>query len=261
MSVYPALTRGGPRTIRLVGQGTGSSGAVSARVQASAHGRCSGDLVLAQPHLAARMNRFRRHHRRRHRRPGRRHRLSLLVFHHGADLVAVDRLRAAAGPGRRGDGRGDVRGVADRLARHLPAPDAQAQSSTSSRWRSSNAGAGEAPIAPRSSTTSPGFSRSRSSHGQRRWRPPRRRPTPPTGRKKNFPGRGPGSSSTAEALRPFLDYGLRRIAPDDAFTRFRDLSTAISVSCGRSAPACSPASPPSAPNCSRRALRCACWRR
>jgi len=34
---------------------------------------------------------------------------------------------------------------------------------------------------------------------------------------------------TAVALLPFLDYGLRRIAPDDAITSFRDLSTAITI--------------------------------
>ena len=34
---------------------------------------------------------------------------------------------------------------------------------------------------------------------------------------------------TAVALLPFLDYGLRRIAPDDAFSGFRDLSTAITI--------------------------------
>src|SRR4051812_405799 len=34
---------------------------------------------------------------------------------------------------------------------------------------------------------------------------------------------------TAVALLPFLDYGLRRISPDDAFSGFRDLSTAITI--------------------------------
>jgi hypothetical protein len=34
---------------------------------------------------------------------------------------------------------------------------------------------------------------------------------------------------TAVALLPFLDYGLRRIAPDDAFSGFRDLSIAITI--------------------------------
>lgn len=34
---------------------------------------------------------------------------------------------------------------------------------------------------------------------------------------------------TAVALLPFLDFGLRRIAPDDAFSRFRDLTTAITI--------------------------------
>ena len=34
---------------------------------------------------------------------------------------------------------------------------------------------------------------------------------------------------TAVALLPFLDYGLRRIAPDEAITSFRDLSTAITI--------------------------------
>jgi PAS domain S-box-containing protein len=34
---------------------------------------------------------------------------------------------------------------------------------------------------------------------------------------------------TAVALLPFLDYGLRRIAPDEAITGFRDLSTAITI--------------------------------
>ena len=34
---------------------------------------------------------------------------------------------------------------------------------------------------------------------------------------------------TAVALLPFLDYGLRRIAPDEAFSGFRDLSTAITI--------------------------------
>ena len=34
---------------------------------------------------------------------------------------------------------------------------------------------------------------------------------------------------TAVALLPFLDYGLRRISPDDAFNGFRDLSTAITI--------------------------------
>jgi PAS domain S-box-containing protein len=34
---------------------------------------------------------------------------------------------------------------------------------------------------------------------------------------------------TAVALLPFLDYGLRRIAPDEAFNGFRDLSTAITI--------------------------------
>jgi PAS domain S-box-containing protein len=33
----------------------------------------------------------------------------------------------------------------------------------------------------------------------------------------------------AVAMLPFLDYGLRRIAPDDAFSGFRDLSTAITI--------------------------------
>ena len=34
---------------------------------------------------------------------------------------------------------------------------------------------------------------------------------------------------TAVALLPFLDYGLRRVAPDEAFSEFRDLSTAITI--------------------------------
>jgi len=34
---------------------------------------------------------------------------------------------------------------------------------------------------------------------------------------------------TAVALLPFLDYGLRRLAPDDASSGFRDLSTAITI--------------------------------
>ncbi len=34
---------------------------------------------------------------------------------------------------------------------------------------------------------------------------------------------------TAVALLPFLDYGLRRISPDEAFNGFRDLSTAITI--------------------------------
>jgi PAS domain S-box-containing protein len=34
---------------------------------------------------------------------------------------------------------------------------------------------------------------------------------------------------TAVALLPFLDYGLRRVAPDEAFSGFRDLSTAITI--------------------------------
>ena len=34
---------------------------------------------------------------------------------------------------------------------------------------------------------------------------------------------------TAVALLPFLDYGLRRISPDEAFSGFRDLSTAITI--------------------------------
>ena len=34
---------------------------------------------------------------------------------------------------------------------------------------------------------------------------------------------------TAVALLPFLDYGLRRISPDEAFQGFRDLSTAITI--------------------------------
>jgi PAS domain S-box-containing protein len=34
---------------------------------------------------------------------------------------------------------------------------------------------------------------------------------------------------TAVALLPFLDYGLRRIAPDEAISGFRDLSTAITI--------------------------------
>ena len=34
---------------------------------------------------------------------------------------------------------------------------------------------------------------------------------------------------TAVALLPFLDYGLRRIAPDDAVSGFRDLSTALTI--------------------------------
>src|SRR4051812_8914491 len=34
---------------------------------------------------------------------------------------------------------------------------------------------------------------------------------------------------TAVALLPFLDYGLRRVAPDETFSGFRDLSTAITV--------------------------------
>jgi hypothetical protein len=34
---------------------------------------------------------------------------------------------------------------------------------------------------------------------------------------------------TAVAMLPFLDYGLRRIAPDEAFSGFRDLSTAITI--------------------------------
>jgi PAS domain S-box-containing protein len=34
---------------------------------------------------------------------------------------------------------------------------------------------------------------------------------------------------TAVALLPFLDYGLRRVSPDEAFSGFRDLSTAITI--------------------------------
>ncbi len=34
---------------------------------------------------------------------------------------------------------------------------------------------------------------------------------------------------TAVALLPFLDFGLRRIVPDDAFKGFRDLSTAVTI--------------------------------
>ena len=34
---------------------------------------------------------------------------------------------------------------------------------------------------------------------------------------------------TAVALLPFLDFGLRQIAPEDAFEGFRDLSTAITI--------------------------------
>jgi PAS domain S-box-containing protein len=34
---------------------------------------------------------------------------------------------------------------------------------------------------------------------------------------------------TAVAMLPFLDYGLRRISPDEAFSGFRDLSTAITI--------------------------------
>ena len=34
---------------------------------------------------------------------------------------------------------------------------------------------------------------------------------------------------TAVALLPFLDFGLRRIAPDEAFSGFRDLSTAVTL--------------------------------
>jgi PAS domain S-box-containing protein len=34
---------------------------------------------------------------------------------------------------------------------------------------------------------------------------------------------------TAVALLPFLDYGLRRVSPDEAFNGFRDLSTAITI--------------------------------
>ena len=40
---------------------------------------------------------------------------------------------------------------------------------------------------------------------------------------------------TAVALLPFLDYGLRRIAPDEAFSGFRDLSTAITIISGAAA--------------------------
>ena len=63
--------------------------------------------------------------RHRHRRPGRGHRFSLFVFRHGANLVPADCVGAAAGAGRHGDGSGDVRRSAHRMARHLPPPHAR----------------------------------------------------------------------------------------------------------------------------------------
>ena len=135
----------------------------------------------------------RRHHRRRHRRPRGRHRLSLFVLRHRADVdLAADRVGAAAGAGRRRHGRGDVRRAADRLARHLPPPDARrARQLRHADDQQRRSGPGRVSHA-RSSTTSPGSCRSRSSRGRRRWRRPRREATPPTAKTRSCRGRGPG---------------------------------------------------------------------
>ena len=77
--------------------------------------------LLAQPHRGT-AGTARRDHRHRHRRPRGRHRIPLFLLHHArpsADL-ADPRLRIAAGAGGGRHGRGDVRRVADAVARHLP---------------------------------------------------------------------------------------------------------------------------------------------
>ncbi len=143
--------------------------------------------------------------------------------------LADSGLRAAAGAGRHRHGGRDVRRLEFSVARNRIAVSRSARSSASQRSRSATSRSGRGRSAPRSSTTSPGFCRSRSSRWAAAQSPKSEEADQHATEQEELARPRPWVIFTAVAMLPFLDFGLRQIAPEEMFKGFRDLSTAITI--------------------------------